>query len=121
MPGLLNNAIAWLPGALANAKSVPGGVTLSRHRHSTSAVPAIRAWHGDQTVVQDGMPTNFRPYDYLIAADAYVIDGAAALPTPGDRIIEPLGVFEVLPLDAEACYQLREDGLYRIHTRRVSQ
>lgn len=121
MSGLLNNAIAWLPGALAQAKAMPGGVTLSRGRHSTLAVPAIRAWHGDQTIVQDGLATNFRPYDYLIAAAAYVLDGNAATPTPGDRITEPLGVFEVLPLDGEACYRLREDGLYRIHTRRIAE
>lgn len=119
MSGLLNDAIAWLPTVLASAKTIAGGVTLSRGVLTTASVPAIRSWHTNRLTDSDGLATDVRPYDYLIAVTAYQLGGEQTDPQPGDRITESLGVFEVLPAAGEPCFVLREDGLLRLHTKRV--
>jgi hypothetical protein len=119
--GLLNKAADWLPKALGLAKSVAGGVVLSRGQNARSGVPAIRAWSASRVLADpDGLLVSATPYDYLIAATEYRTADALIEPQPGDRIVEPLGTFEVLqPGDRDACFELREDGLYRIHTKRI--
>jgi hypothetical protein len=120
MSGLLNDAVSALPEMLSAAAAIPGGVTLTRGVSSSAAVPAIRAWQPARLVQPDGMLTNVRPYDYLIAAADYQINGVAVEPRAADRITEPHGVFELQPIDSQHAYYLREDGMYRVHTKKVS-
>ena len=117
--GILSNAIAWLPSALGSANGIPDGVTLARGEDQTEKVPAIRAWHAAGMADSGGFTTDYQPYDYLIAATDYVIADEQVEPEQGDRLTEPLGTFEVLPVAGGPCVHYREDGLFRVHTKRV--
>lgn len=118
---LLNKGLAWLPAALSAAKPITGGVTLRRGSAQREAVPAVRAWHANRLLADpDGLLTTATPYDYLIAQDEYRLTDDLLEPQPGDRIVDPLGTFEVISPPGDHCFLLREDGLYRVHTTRIS-
>lgn len=118
MATLFENALAWLPSALATAKGLT--VTLASGSDEQEDVPAVRCWHRDRLQDEYGLSTDFTPYDYLIKVADFQIDDEPVEPEPGMRITEPLGVFEIVPIAGEPCFSIREDGQYRIHTARVS-
>ena len=119
--GLLNQGLRWLPAALTAAKPLDGGITLRRGPAQRASIPAIRAWHANRLLTDpDGLVVTATPYDYLIAVAEYRVGAQLLTPQPGDRIVEPLGTFEVLAPPGAACFLLREDGLYRVHTSRIT-
>jgi hypothetical protein len=106
---------------LQAAKPVESGVTLHRGSASRAEVPAIRAWNANRLLTDpDGLLITATPYDYLIATDEYRVTDTLLEPQPGDRIVESLGTFEVIAPPGSACFHLREDGLYRIHTQKIA-
>ena len=120
--GLMADGLEFVADALIDAAGLSGGVTISRGDDSTTEVPCVRGWRqADRTQPESVGPlrTTAAPYEYLIPIKSYEFNGCPADPQIGDRITDPLGVFEVLSAGGKPFVDKRPDGMWRIRTKRL--
>jgi hypothetical protein len=121
---LLEQAAGWLGDMRAAHLSHP--VTYCRGYDSVEVAATV-----GRTVFEiddgSGAVERFESRDFLIAASALVLGGAATLPRPGDKVKEPAGgklvVYEVMAPGKEPCWRWSDPfrKTLRVHTKQIDE
>jgi hypothetical protein len=103
MPSLFDEAFAIANDLFAEAFGIEGGVTLCRAGWETAAVPAEVVLTNHESLDEaSGFVSTVQSRDYLIATDAYQINGEVVEPRAGDVLRETIGgvecQFQVMPI-----------------------
>ena len=124
MADLLQQAVDWLDSVRASHLSQT--VTYQRGGESVQLAATLGST-GYETSDDFGAMVQARTTDFIVSADALVLDGQHATPQPGDRISVTAGakllVFEVLALPGGEHYRPADPHgrMLRIHTKRVDE
>jgi len=121
---LLQQAVDWLDSVRTSHLSQ----TVTYQRGSESVQLAATLGSTGYEVSDDfGATVQARTTDFIVSADALVLDGQQAMPQPGDRISVTTGakvlVFEVLALPGGEHYRPADPHgrMLRIHAKQVDE
>ena len=124
MADLLQQAVDWLDGVRTSHLSQT--VTYQRGGESVQLAATLGST-GYETSDDFGATVQARTTDFIVSAEALVLDGQVTTPQPGDRISVTAGakvlVFEVLALPGGEHFRLADPHgrMLRIHTKQVDE
>ena len=124
MTDMLQQAVDWLDGVRTSHLSQL--VTYQRGEESVQ-LSATLGSTGYEVSDDFGATVQARTTDFIVSADALVLDGQQAMPQPGDRISVTTGakvlVFEVLALPGGEHYRPADPHgrMLRIHAKQVDE
>ena len=124
MADLLQQAVEWLDGMRASHLSQT--VTYQRGSESVQLAATLGST-GYETSDDFGATVQARTTDFIVSADALVLDGHVSAPQPGDRISvaarTKVLVYEVLALPGGEHYRPADPHglMLRIHTKQVDE
>ena len=122
MVDLLSQAASWLDGVRTSHLSQL--VTYQRGEQSVQLAATLGST-GYETSDDFGATVQARTTDFIVSADALVLDGQQVNPQPGDRISVTAGpkvlVFEVLALPGGEHYRPADPNgrMLRIHAKQI--
>lgn len=124
MGDLLEQAAGWLDGMRTAHLSKP---VLYCRGSDSAEVPATIGKTVFEIDDGSGAVERFESRDFLIAATALALGGAATLPQPGDKVKETAGgkvlVYEVMAPGKEPCWRWSDPfrRTLRVHTKQVGE
>lgn len=122
MADMLQSGMAWLSGRLQSNASQ--AVTYRRGAVSNASVLATLGQSEFPRESQEGLTTEERTQDFLIAVSQLTLSSAAITPEPGDIVVvADVGTFEVCSPGNNAPAWRYSDPyhtLIRIHTREIA-
>ena len=122
MADLLQQAVGWLDGVRTSHLSQT--VTYQRGSESVQLAATLGST-GYETSDDYGATVQARTTDFIVSADALVLDGQVATPQPGDRISVTARtktlVFEALALPGGEHYRPADPHgrMLRVHTKQT--
>lgn len=121
MADLLRSGMSWLSARLQDSASQTA--TYRRGEVSNSSVLATLGQSEFPRESQEGLTTEERTQDFIVAVSQLTLEGSAITPEPGDQIeVADIGTFEVCsPGSSSPAWRYSDPfhKLIRIHTREI--